>query len=69
MQSTEQFLSSRQTRARYGDVSDMWLHRRLNDTSGFPQPIYIRGRRFWPLSWLIDWEKKIASRDKAEAAA
>jgi hypothetical protein len=69
MQSTEQFLSSRQTRARYGDVSDMWLHRRLNDGSGFPRPIYIRGRRFWRLSGLVDWEEKIAARDQAEAAS
>jgi hypothetical protein len=68
-QETQQFLSSRQTRARYGDVSDMWLHRRLNDASGFPSPIYICGRRFWRLSDLIDWENKIASRNQTEAAA
>jgi hypothetical protein len=33
-QSNECFLTARQTRARYGNVSDMWLHRRLHDTSG-----------------------------------
>jgi hypothetical protein len=29
-QSNECFLTARQTRARYGNVSDMWLHRRLH---------------------------------------
>jgi hypothetical protein len=45
-QSNECFLTARQTRARYGNVSDMWLHCRLHDTSGFPHPVVICGRRF-----------------------
>jgi hypothetical protein len=59
-QSTDCFLTARQTRARYGNVSDMWLHRRLHDDSGFPQPVTICGRRFWRLSDLTTWERKAA---------
>ena len=50
------FLTAKQTRDRYGDVSDMWLWRRLHDNSGFPQPIMIQKRRFWRLSELLAWE-------------
>jgi hypothetical protein len=59
-QSAECFLTARQVRARYGGVSDMWLHRRLHDASGFPQPVVICGRRFWRLSDLVAWERKAA---------
>jgi hypothetical protein len=50
------FLTAKQTRARYGDASDMWLHRRLHDDSNFPWPVIICGRRFWWLADLIEWE-------------
>jgi hypothetical protein len=59
-QLTDCFLTARQTRTRYGGVSDMWLHRRLHDASGFPQPVVICGRRFWRLSDLVGWERKAA---------
>jgi hypothetical protein len=59
-QSNDCFLTARQTRARYGNVSDMWLHRRLHDTSGFPQPVVIFGRRFWRLNDLLTWERNLA---------
>ena len=61
-QSNECFLTARQTRARYGNVSDMWLHRRLHDASGFPRPIVICGRRFWRLSDLVAWERNAAEQ-------
>ncbi|WP_162918203.1 helix-turn-helix transcriptional regulator [Taklimakanibacter deserti] len=35
-----------QLRAIFGDVSDMWLWRRLKDGT-LPPPIVISGRRFW----------------------
>jgi predicted DNA-binding transcriptional regulator AlpA len=59
-ESADCFLTARQTRARYGGVSDMWLHRRLHDASEFPQPVVICGRRFWRLSDLVAWERKAA---------
>ena len=53
----DRFLTTRQVRARYGDASEMWIWRRLQDTSGFPKPMEICGRRFWKLSDLIVWER------------
>jgi predicted DNA-binding transcriptional regulator AlpA len=50
------FLKARQVRARYGDVSHMWLVRRQND-AGFPSPTILGGIRFWKISELERWEK------------
>jgi predicted DNA-binding transcriptional regulator AlpA len=49
-----------QVRERFGGVSDMWIHRRLHDDSGFPRPLYIGRLRFWRLSELIEWEDNLA---------
>ena len=56
----DRLLNSRTVRRRYDDASDMWLWRRLNDGSGFPRPLEIRGRRFWRLSELIEWERNLS---------
>ena len=53
----ERLLNAGQVRRRYGNASDMWLWRRLHDSSGFPQPIVICGRRFWKLCALVEWER------------
>jgi hypothetical protein len=58
----DSYLTSAQTRARYGNVSDMWLWRRLHDGSGFPQPLTINRRRYWRLFDLIAWERAAAAR-------
>ena len=50
------FLKARQVRARYGDVSHMWLVRRQKD-AGFPSPTFFGGIRFWKLIDLERWEK------------
>jgi predicted DNA-binding transcriptional regulator AlpA len=65
---TDCFLSAKQTRGRYGDVSDMWLWRRLHDDSGFPKPMIIQSRRLWRLSELVEWER-CQTRAMAEVAA
>src|SRR5258708_4776425 len=49
-------LRAAQVRKRYGDCSDMWLHRRLHDDSGFPKPVYVGPVRYWRLSDLLAWE-------------
>jgi hypothetical protein len=67
-QSTDCFLTARQTRARYGGASDMWLHRRLNDASGFPQPVFICGRRFWKLADLVAWERQAVEQPGTPAS-
>jgi len=60
----EVYLKSRQVRARYGNVSDMWLHRRLADpTSDFPRPVYLSRERFWRLSDLLAYERQCAAAE------
>jgi predicted DNA-binding transcriptional regulator AlpA len=40
----------------FGGVSKMWVERKLEDeTSGFPKPIYISGRRFWRVAEVLAW--------------
>lgn len=63
---TPVYIGARQVRARYGNVSDMWLWRKLHDAaSGFPQPIYFGRTRMWRLSDLEAWEIANASRTAA----
>jgi hypothetical protein len=69
MQSDDSFLTSRQVKARYGGTSDMWIFRRLRDGSGFPIPIVVRGRKYWRLSELTDWERSRARYEGSQAAA
>ncbi|KGJ23221.1 helix-turn-helix transcriptional regulator [Paracoccus sanguinis] len=39
-----------------GGVSDMTLHRWLNDENlRFPRPIYIAKRRFWKTAEVLEW--------------
>ena len=59
----ERLLTAAQVKRRYGNASDMWLWRRLHDSSGFPQPFFICGRRFWKLSALIAWERAQAKSE------
>ncbi len=56
----EKLISASDVRRRYGGVSQMWLHRRLLDGSGFPGPVYIGAMRFWRLSELVAWEKSLS---------
>jgi hypothetical protein len=52
------YLSARQTRARYGDISDMSLFRWLRDPKmKFPEPMRIQKRRYWRTSDLLAWER------------
>jgi hypothetical protein len=65
--SPDLFLKARQVRARYGDVSHMWLVRRQKD-AGFPAPTFFGGIRFWKLSDLERWEADQQSTSKGRAA-
>ncbi|MCK1402775.1 transcriptional regulator [Bradyrhizobium sp. 4] len=60
------YLKSTQVRTRYGDISDMTLFRWLRDPElAFPQPEYIRGRRFWRLHALEAYDSARASKHEA----
>jgi predicted DNA-binding transcriptional regulator AlpA len=39
----------------FGNVSKMWIERRLEDDPTFPKPVYIKGKRYWMVVELEDW--------------
>jgi predicted DNA-binding transcriptional regulator AlpA len=58
-----EYLSAAQVKARYGGVSDMWLHRKLA-SHGFPKPqTFGTAARYWRVVELAAWEA--AMRDCA----
>jgi hypothetical protein len=58
----QKFIAARQVRQRYGNVSHMWIERRLETDPTFPKPIYIAKRRFWDLEALERWERDKATK-------
>jgi hypothetical protein len=42
-------------RAFFGNVSTMWIERRLVDDVAFPRPRYIAGKRYWEAEELAAW--------------
>lgn len=62
-------LTSKQVRARYGDVSDMCLWRWLRSKDlNFPKPLEINRRRYWKLADLEAWEAERTARQTGVAA-
>ena len=63
------YLSARQVRTRYGNVSEQALWRWLRDEKlNFPKPIYINQFRYWKLADLMSWEReRPAQRDRTTA--
>ncbi len=59
----DEYVTSKQVRARYGGVSNMWIHRKTRER-GFPEPATRFGgrRRFWRVSDLLAWEQVMITR-------
>ena len=53
---TDALGTARQVKRHFGEVSDMWLWRRLRDDPTFPRPLVINGRPYWRWSELRIWE-------------
>jgi predicted DNA-binding transcriptional regulator AlpA len=50
------FLTAKQVRARYGNVSRMWVTRRITNND-FPKPVKLGGRlNHWRLDELEAWD-------------
>ena len=57
-----EYFTSAQLQQRF-QRSAMTLHRWLADKElNFPQPIRIRGRRFWPVESIEAWERACAEQ-------
>jgi hypothetical protein len=67
------WITARQVRRRYGDLSEMWLWRKLRDDPDFPQPYFNGHLRTWKVPELDAYDLKMATRSpkkkKAEAEA
>ena len=50
-------LDAMQLRVRYGNRSDMWIWRLLENDPTFPRPMVIRNRRYWRRSEIQAWEE------------
>ena len=62
----EMLLTSKQTRARVGDVSTMCIWRWMRDPRvRFPAPIKINGRNYWRLGVLRRWDAERMATDAA----
>lgn len=67
--SPTRYLTSKQVRSRYGNISDMSLWRWQNDAKlDFPKPIKVKGRKLFALAALERWESERAAEALQESA-
>lgn len=68
MQTEDQLVPAAPLKAEFGNVSDMWLWRRLNDPDDdFPRPIYIAGRRYWRRGEVEEYKRRKAAQSPRTA--
>jgi hypothetical protein len=65
----ERLITATQLKQRWGRCSDMLLWRRLHDDPEMPKPLKMQGRRFWRLSEIVGYERRLTERTAAEVAA
>jgi predicted DNA-binding transcriptional regulator AlpA len=59
----EAMIGSKKVNDRYGNKARLTLYRWMKDPDlGFPKPVKIRGRHFWKLGQLRQWERQRAAR-------
>jgi hypothetical protein len=61
-------LTAAQLKRRWGNCSDMLLWRRLRGDPEMPVPLRMCGRRFWYLSAILGYERRLLERSTPEAA-
>jgi hypothetical protein len=62
-------LTTTQLKRRWGNCSDMLLHRRTHDDPDFPPWLDMHGRKLARLSEVLRYEQILAQRAAAKAAA
>ena len=60
---TKRYLTAAQLRQRYGNVSHMWLERRLKNDPAFPRALKLGRLRFFDEAELERWERNNAVQD------
>jgi hypothetical protein len=66
---SDSLLTATMLKRRWGDCSDMLLHRRTHDDPDFPPWLDMHGRKFMRLSQVLRYEWILAERAAAKAAA
>ncbi len=60
------YLTANQVRQRYGGISDMTLWRWMHDARvGFPRPVVIQRRRYWPEHDIQDFDRRRGAEGEA----
>jgi hypothetical protein len=61
------FITTTQLRERWGNVSHMFIERRVKGDPNFPKPIFFGRLRFWDVEEVAAWERAqiLKSRDAA----
>ena len=62
----KRYLTCRQVQERYGNVSHMWVERRLDDDADFPRCIKFKRLRMWDEEALDAWDRICAARGRGE---
>jgi hypothetical protein len=62
----EMLMTTAAVRKALGDVSDMYIVRRLADDPTFPKPLYICRRRYWTRGAISAWKALKAANQDAE---
>jgi predicted DNA-binding transcriptional regulator AlpA len=66
---SKKWKTTRQVQVRYGDVSHMWIERRLKDDPDFPRPVKFGRLRFWDEDELDSYDRICAARGRGEREA
>jgi len=56
-------------RESFGDVSTMWVVRRMKDDPDFPAPMYIKTRRYWRKGKIAEYKRLKAAGGAARSPA
>jgi predicted DNA-binding transcriptional regulator AlpA len=59
------WITTNQVLARYGGMSQMWLHRKLENNPSFPKPVKFGRLKFWRLSSLEAYEQAVIAGEVA----
>jgi hypothetical protein len=62
------WITSKQLRAYFGGLSDMWVVRKIRDDPDFPRPRYNGHMKFFSVAEIEAYEKKLATQSPTKKA-
>lgn len=64
-QDDDRMVPTAEVQRRYGQVSHMWVERRLKDDPTFPKPFYISRRRYWRVADSEEYGLQFVDSDES----